>query len=90
MPPEGIDHVKKELVLSYEEILRVLRVAVTLGIRKVRITGGEPLVRSDIMPFIRDFTADGTSEVIDRQLPGIAWAFSAKVSRFQPAHLRNC
>ncbi len=48
MPPEGVTHLSHEDILSYEEILRFLRVAVRAGISKVRITGGEPLVRKDI------------------------------------------
>ncbi len=39
-------------LLSYEELLRVLKVAVELGIRKLRITGGEPLMRRGLVPFI--------------------------------------
>ncbi|MCI5116990.1 MAG: GTP 3',8-cyclase MoaA [Candidatus Electrothrix sp. LOE1_4_5] len=39
-------------LLSYEELLRVVRVAVSLGISKLRLTGGEPLVRKDVMLFI--------------------------------------
>ncbi|MCI5164900.1 MAG: GTP 3',8-cyclase MoaA [Candidatus Electrothrix sp. GM3_4] len=39
-------------LLSYEELLRVVRVAVSMGISKLRLTGGEPLVRKDIMHFI--------------------------------------
>jgi cyclic pyranopterin phosphate synthase len=45
MPPEGVAPLPHEEILTYEEILRVARVAVTLGIRKIRLTGGEPLVR---------------------------------------------
>ncbi len=41
-------------LLSNEELLRVARVAVGLGIAKIRLTGGEPLIRPDILPFIRD------------------------------------
>ncbi|MCL1981226.1 MAG: GTP 3',8-cyclase MoaA [Proteobacteria bacterium] len=43
-------------LLSYEELLRVARVAVAMGITKVRLTGGEPLVRRNVMGFIRDLT----------------------------------
>lgn len=39
-------------LLSYEELLRVVRVAVAMGISKLRLTGGEPLVRKDVMRFI--------------------------------------
>jgi len=43
-------------LLTYEELLRVVRVAVAMGITKVRLTGGEPLVRRNVMQFIRDLT----------------------------------
>jgi len=45
MPTEGIDLLAHEDILSYEEIYRVATAAAELGINKVRITGGEPLVR---------------------------------------------
>ncbi len=44
-------------LLSYEELLRVIGLAVELGIRKVRLTGGEPLVRKNIVSFIRRLAA---------------------------------
>ncbi|MFP3928203.1 MAG: GTP 3',8-cyclase MoaA [Desulfobacteraceae bacterium] len=53
MPPEGIKPLPHKEILTYEEILHVVRVAVEGGIRKVRLTGGEPLVRKDVMSFIR-------------------------------------
>ena len=43
----------REELLSYEEIARVARVAAGLGIRSIRITGGEPLVRSDVAVLVR-------------------------------------
>ncbi len=42
----------QEELLSYEELLRVVRVAVSMGISKLRLTGGEPLVRNNVMHFI--------------------------------------
>jgi len=45
MPAEGINLLPHEDILSYEEIYRVAAAAAELGIKKVRITGGEPLVR---------------------------------------------
>ena len=42
-----------EELLRYEEILRVVRIAVSLGIEKVRLTGGEPLVRREVLAFIK-------------------------------------
>lgn len=52
MPPEGIDWKPMGDILSFEEIERFARVAVGEGIRKIRLTGGEPLVRKGIEPFI--------------------------------------
>lgn len=51
MPAEEQEWLPREDVLSYEEVLRVIRVGATLGIRKVRITGGEPLTRRDVFWF---------------------------------------
>lgn len=51
--PNGIDCVKHAQVLSYEEFLRLCRIAVELGITKFKVTGGEPLVRKGCAEFIR-------------------------------------
>ena len=48
MPQEEMQWKRREEILSYEEILRVARVAVGMGVEKIRVTGGEPLVRSGI------------------------------------------
>lgn len=48
MPPEGVDHLAHDDVLRYEEIHSVAQAAVALGINKIRITGGEPLVRAHL------------------------------------------
>lgn len=48
MPPEGVARRSHEAILRYEEIAEVVRVAAELGVRKVRLTGGEPLVRRDL------------------------------------------
>lgn len=53
MPECGIDFVKQSQLLTYEEMLRLVKVAVSLGINKLRITGGEPFVRKDLVPFLR-------------------------------------
>jgi cyclic pyranopterin phosphate synthase len=52
MPPEGIELFPKESVLTLEELLRVVKIGVSLGIRKVRVTGGEPTVRNGLPTFI--------------------------------------
>ncbi|NWG04085.1 MAG: GTP 3',8-cyclase MoaA [Syntrophaceae bacterium] len=52
MPEEGLQIIPHEEILSYEEILRLVRVFAAEGISKVRLTGGEPLVRKGIVHFI--------------------------------------
>ena len=52
MPAEGLPWLKKAEILSYEEITRISRVAVELGIEQIRLTGGEPLVRRDVPELI--------------------------------------
>ncbi|MCX6008261.1 MAG: GTP 3',8-cyclase MoaA [Chloroflexi bacterium] len=52
MPPEGIPLVSHDDILSFEEILLVVRASVEMGIDKIRITGGEPLVRTGVADLI--------------------------------------
>ena len=52
MPAEGIKLINHDQILSFEEILEVVNEAVTMGISKVRITGGEPLVRKGIVQLV--------------------------------------
>jgi len=53
MPLDGLDWLKRESLLSYEEIASVLRTMAGMGLEKVRITGGEPLVRKDLPELVR-------------------------------------
>ena len=53
MPAEGLPWLKKSEIFSYEEIVRVARVAVSIGIEQIRLTGGEPLVRRDVPELVR-------------------------------------
>jgi cyclic pyranopterin phosphate synthase len=57
MPEEGVKFEPRENILTFEEIERFVRVAVTMGIRKLRITGGEPLVRKGLSKLIRKLVA---------------------------------
>jgi molybdenum cofactor biosynthesis protein A len=52
MPEEGIQYLPKKELLTYEEMERLVRVMSELGVSKVRITGGEPFVRRDLMRFL--------------------------------------
>ncbi len=53
MTPDGLIPIDHKEILRYEEIHRVLRIAACIGVRKVRITGGEPLVRKNIAYLIK-------------------------------------
>ena len=53
MPAEGLPWLKKAEILSYEEIERITRVSVAMGIEQIRLTGGEPLVRRDVPDLVR-------------------------------------
>jgi GTP 3',8-cyclase len=53
MPAEDVVFMNKRELLSFEEIERAVRVAVTLGVDKVRLTGGEPLVRRELPELVR-------------------------------------
>jgi len=65
MPAEIFGHdyafLPRDEILSFEEILRVVRLAVPLGVRKLRVTGGEPLLRHDLHRLVRGA----------REIPGI-------------------
>jgi cyclic pyranopterin phosphate synthase len=55
--PEQVDFLPRTALLNFEEIERFVRIAVTLGISKVRLTGGEPLVRRNIPTLIEKLAA---------------------------------
>ncbi|CAG0993231.1 GTP 3',8-cyclase [Geobacteraceae bacterium] len=52
MPAEGLPLRSHREILSYEDLLSIARTAVSLGIEKIRVTGGEPLVRKGILGFL--------------------------------------
>jgi GTP 3',8-cyclase len=53
MPEEGLPWLRRQDLLSYEEIVAIVREMAPLGLRKLRITGGEPLVRRDLPSLVR-------------------------------------
>ena len=53
MPEEGIEFTPRQVLMSYEEMLRLMRNMAKMGIEKVRITGGEPFLRKDLMLLLR-------------------------------------
>jgi molybdenum cofactor biosynthesis protein A len=64
MPEEGIKYMPKKELLTFEEIERLVTMLAQMGISKVRLTGGEPFVRNDLMQLIRKIvTIDGIKDV---------------------------
>lgn len=57
MPEEGINYLPKKDLLTFEEIERLISILAGLGITKVRLTGGEPFVRKDLMKLINAITS---------------------------------
>ena len=56
MPEDGVVKKRHEDMLTHEEMVMAVRAAASLGITKLRITGGEPLVKPDIVPLCREFS----------------------------------
>ncbi|MEP7053722.1 MAG: GTP 3',8-cyclase MoaA [Actinomycetota bacterium] len=53
MPEEGVDWLARDLVLSDDEIVRLVSIAAELGVRSIRLTGGEPLLRQGLPDLVR-------------------------------------
>ncbi|MCK8816087.1 GTP 3',8-cyclase MoaA [Natroniella sulfidigena] len=53
MPEGGVNQIKHQEILRYEELIKVVRVAARLGVKKIRLTGGDPLVRKGVVDFVR-------------------------------------
>ena len=64
MPAGGIEMMKHNEILSFEEIVEVVKVGVSKGINRIRLTGGEPLVRKGIVSLVEMLTKiEGIEEV---------------------------
>ena len=77
MPPEGLDWLPRESTLTADEIVRMGRIFVGLGVRKIRLTGGEPTTRRDVVEISRQLAEiDGLEELCMTtngfKLPGLA------------------
>lgn len=64
MPEGGIKPLDHTVILRYEEIIRIVRIAAELGVKKIRLTGGEPLIRRDL-PYLISAIAgiDGIEDI---------------------------
>ena len=57
MPEDGLNWLSRTDLMSYEEMLRICSLLVKMGIKKIRITGGEPFVRKDMMQLLTALSA---------------------------------
>src|SRR4051812_50104975 len=53
MPAEGLEWLERDDLLSFEELTRLVRVLAAMGVDEGRLTGGEPLVRRDLLGVVR-------------------------------------
>jgi cyclic pyranopterin phosphate synthase len=79
MPKSGVKWIPHEEILSFEEILRLVALLARLGIRKIKITGGEPLVRKGVTDLIRAL----------KDLPGIEQLTLTTNGILLPEHLES-
>ncbi len=63
LPDEDVTFLPREQILSYEELARLARVAHSLGVTSVRVTGGEPLIRRGIVSFVEQLSAIGFEDL---------------------------
>jgi cyclic pyranopterin phosphate synthase len=64
VPRDKIPRLSHDEILTYEEILRLVRVGVKLGVSKIRVTGGEPLVRKGVYDFLSELSRiDGLADL---------------------------
>jgi len=78
MPSEGVSALPHDEILSYEEMLRIISVVSRHGVRKIRLTGGEPLVRKGIVQFVHSIAMLGTITDLSMTTNGSLFAGMAK------------
>jgi cyclic pyranopterin phosphate synthase len=84
---EKIRWIPQEEILSFEEIERITKVLASLGIEKVRITGGEPLLRRDLEHLVRKITSIHGIRSVDMTTNG--WHLERKAESLRAAGLRG-
>ena len=92
----GLAWLPKHEILSFEELTRMLGVFVGLGVRSLKVTGGEPLVRADLPVLIRMFREVGPDLDMSLTTNGVLldrlrrpWRTRASIARRSPALLRH-
>lgn len=78
MPEEGVEKLRHEDILRFDEIIRIVRALASLGVRKVRLTGGEPLIRRNIVELVREIHAVLGIETIAMTTNGVMLADMAE------------
>lgn len=63
MPSDGIQLAHHESILRYEELLRIIKICVSHGVTRIRLTGGEPLVRKGVVDFIKNISDIGVEDL---------------------------
>lgn len=81
MPEEGLEFLPGEKLMSADEIVRIVRTGARLGIRKIRITGGEPLVRKDIAEIVAGIAGVPGIEDVALTTNGLLLAAKAETLR---------
>jgi cyclic pyranopterin phosphate synthase len=83
MPEEGVQFISHSDILTYEEMLHLVRLSVQRGIRKVRVTGGEPLVRKEFTGFLESLCRI-------QDLEEVALTTNGVLLKRYAADIRNC
>ncbi|MBA3969091.1 MAG: radical SAM protein, partial [Gemmatimonadetes bacterium] len=81
MPEEGLPWLQRNQILSYEEIVSLVRSMAAMGLRRLRITGGEPLVRRDLPVLVRKLRAVPGIEEISLSTNAVLLARDAEALR---------
>ena len=78
MPHNNTEWFEEDSVLSYEEILRLTTIFADLGVKKIRVTGGEPTIRPKIENLIRSLSKINGIELISMTTNGLLLSDNAK------------
>lgn len=87
MPAEGLDWMPREALLTYEEVVRIARVLVGMGIHRIRLTGGEPTVRRDLPELVR--ALGGLDGLHDLSMTTNGHLFAARAREFAESGLKR-
>jgi len=89
MPDEGVSLMSHNDILSYEEIYTVVKAAAELGINKIRLTGGEPLVRAGVPELVQMLASIDTIDDISLTTNGTKLAHHANELKRAGLHRVN-